>query len=253
MPPSKNSRTAPVSSPKSSPDPVTRLFPKLLLPLCLLLLPVASAQEKKIPQVLFLGDSIHQTIVQAAAKELGGQVSIHYPSGIVAADSGSAIAQVDALLGKTQWDIIYFNFGIGDLFYKDPSTREIRIMSKHGGGVRVSTPAQYEKQLDTLVQRLKKTNAKIIWGSTTPMVTVHFFNSYQGNIFDENSEREYNDIAARVMAKHQVPVLDLHAHVMAQFKPDEKHPPYTQYAKEMEKRGTPLHSPIVEALKSNYK
>jgi hypothetical protein len=60
----------------------------------------------------------------------------------VASDSGTALAQIDALIGKAQWDIIYFNFGIGDLFYKDPSTREIRIMSKHGGGVRVSTPAQ---------------------------------------------------------------------------------------------------------------
>lgn len=227
---------------------MSRLLSRLLLPLCLLLLPAASAQEKKIPQVLFLGDPIHQAIVQAAAKELGGQVSVHYPPGIVAADSGTALAQIEPLLGKTQWDIIYFNFGIGDLFYKDPSTREIRLMSKHGGGVRVSTPAQYEKQLDALVQQLKATNAKIIWGSTTPMANVHFFNSYQGNIFDENAEREYNAIAARVMAKHQVPVVDLHAHVMVQFKPDEKHPPYTQYAKEMEKRGAPLHAPLVEAL-----
>lgn len=248
MPPSKNSPTAPANSPKSSPKPVTRLFLKLLLPLCLLLLPTASAQEKKTPEVLFLGDSIHQAVVQAAAKELGGQMSVHYPSGVVAPDSGTALAQIEALISKTQWDIIYFNYGIGDLFYKDPSTREIRIMSKHGGGVRVSTPAQYEKQLDGIVQRLKATNAKLIWGSTTPMVTVHFFNSYQGNIFDENAEQEYNTVAARVMAKHKVPVLDLHAHVMGQFKPDEKHPPYTQYAKEMEKRGAPLHAPLVRAL-----
>ena len=93
------------------------------------------------------------------------------------------------------------------------------------------------KTLDALVQRLKTTKAKLIWGSTTPMVTVHFFPSYQGNLFDVDAEKEYNAIAARVMAKHNVPVLDLHGHVMAQFKPDEKHPPYTQYAKEMEKRG----------------
>lgn len=246
----KNSPTAPASSPKSSPESVTRLFPKSLLQLCLMLLPAAPAQEKKIPQVLFLGDSIHQTIVQAAAKELGGRASIHYPSGIVASDSGTALAQIDALLGKTPWDIIYFNFGIGDLFYKDPSTREIRIMSKHGGGVRVSTPAQYETNLDALVQRLKATRAKLLWGSTTPMANVHFFNSYQGNIFDENAERQYNAIAARVMAKHKVPVLDLHGHVMAQFKPGDKHPPYTQYTKEMETRGHPLHAPLVKGLVS---
>lgn len=223
------------------------MFQKLLISACLLFSPAAPAAEEKIPQVLFLGDQVHRAIVQAAAKELEGKVRIHYPQGD-ASNSGTALAQIEALLGKTQWDVIYFNFGIGDLFYKDPSTREIRIMSKHGGGVRVSTPAQYEQNLDALVQQLKATNTILIWGSTTPMANVHFFNSYQGNIFDENAEREYNAIAARVMAKHKVPVVDLHAHVMAQFKPDEKHPPYTQYAKEMEKRGAQLHAPLAEAL-----
>jgi hypothetical protein len=220
---------------------------KLLLPFCLVLFPVASAQEK-VPQVLFLGDQVHNTIVQAAAKELGGKVRIHYPQGGSVNDSGSALAQIDQLLGATPWDIIYFNFGIGELFYKDPSTREIRIMAKDGGGVRVSTPEQYEKQLDALVLRLKTTNATLIWGNTTPMANVHFFSSYQGNLFDANSEKEYNTIAARVMAKHKVPVVDLHGHVMAQFKPEDKHPPYTQYAKEMEKRGHPLHAPLVRAF-----
>lgn len=209
--------------------------------LCLLL-PVALAQEK-VPQVLFLGDQVHGAIVQAAAKELGGKVRIQFPPVGSANDSGTALAKIDSLLGETKWDIIYFNFGIGDLFYKDPATREIRIMAKDAGGVRVSTPEQYEKQLDALVQRLKTTNARLIWGSTTPMAKAN-------NLFDANSEIEYNTIAARVMAKHKVPVLDLHAHIMGQFKPAEKHPSYTQYAQEMAKRGHPLHAPIVRALQS---
>ena len=222
------------------------LLHKFLLTLCLLF-PVALAQEN-VPKVLFLGDQVHGAIVQAAAKELGGKVSIHYPQSGSVNDSGTALARIDSLLGATPWDMIYFNFGIGDLFYKDPSTRELRIMSKDGGGVRVSTPEQYEKKLDALVLRLKTTKAKLVWGNTTPMINVHFFNSYQGNLFDANAEQDYNAIAARVMAKHKVPVVDLHGHVMAQFKPDEKHPPYTQYAKEMVKRGKPLHAPLVRSL-----
>lgn len=228
-----------------------RLLYIFLIPVSLLLLPVAQAQEKKIPQVLFLGDSIHQTIVQAAANELGKEVSIHYPPSGSINDSNAALAKIDSLLGETQWDIIYFNFGIGELFYKDPSTSEIRIMSKESGGVRVSTPVQYEKQLDALVQRLKTTKAKLIWGNTTPMVTVHFFDSFQGKIFDSNAEMEYNTIAAKVMAKHKVPIVDLHGHVMAQFKPDEKHPGYNGYAGVMAKKGHPLHAPLVQAIKAN--
>lgn len=215
------------------------LFHGGLIALCLLI-PCALAQEK-VPQVLFLGDQVHGTIVQAAAKELGGKVRIHFPPVGSANDSSTALAKIDSLLGETKWDIIYFNFGIGDLFYKDPATREIRIMTKDAGGVRVSTPAQYEKNLELLVQKLKTTNAKLIWGSTTPMVKAN-------NLFDANSEIEYNTIAASVMAKHKVPVLDLHGHVMAQFKAEDKHPPYAQYAKELEKRGHPLHAPVVRAL-----
>ena len=224
---------------------------QLLVSACLLLSPLAVAQEKAPPQVLFLGDQVHGAIVQAAAKELGDQVRVHYPPGGSVHDSGTALAQIDRLLGDKPWDIIYFNFGIGELFYKDPATREIRIMSKDGGGVRVSTPAQYEERLDALVQRLKVSGARLIWGSTTPMATVHFFPSYQGNLFDVGAEQEYNVIAARVMAKHKVPVVDLHGHVMAQFKAEETHPPYTQYTKEMVKRGHPLHAPLVKALQTS--
>jgi hypothetical protein len=222
------------------------LKPMRLLLFFLLLSP-ASAQEQKIHQVLFLGDPVHQTIVQAAAKELTGKFAIHYPP-VAANDSGTALARIDELIGDKPWDIIYFNFGIGDLFYKDPATREIRIMSKDGGGVRVSTPAQYEKNLDTLVQRLKSTKAKLIWGATTPMSVVHSFPSYRGNLFDANAEVEYNAIAARIMIKHKVPVLDHHTFIMAQFKPEDKHPPYDKYAGEMEKRGHPLHVPLVDVL-----
>ncbi len=219
-----------------------RLVKFLLLPLSLLFITAASAQEKKIPQVLFLGDPVQQSIVQAAAKELTGKVNLHYPPPGSANDSGAALARIDKLLGDKPWDIIYFNFGIGDLFYKDPATKEIRIMNKDAGGVRVSTPAEYEKNLDAIAKRLTATKAKLIWGSTTPLVN--------GSFLDGDSEKEYNAIAARVMAKHRVPVLDLHAHVMAQFKPKDKHPPYTQYAKELDKRGTSLHAPVVKALLS---
>jgi acyl-CoA thioesterase-1 len=214
----------------------------LLLPLCLLLFTAASAQEKKIPQVLFLGDPVQQAIVQAAAKELTGKVNLHFPPPGSANDTGTALARIDQLLGDKPWDIIYFNFGIGDLFYKDPATKEIRIMNKDAGGVRVSTPAKYEKNLDAIVQRLTASKAKLIWGSTTPL--------NNGNLFDGDSEKEYNAIAARVMARHKVPVLDLHAHVMALIKPGEKQPPHDKYAAEMQKRGHQIHPPLVKAILS---
>ena len=214
----------------------------LLLLLFLSLTGAASGQEKKIPQVLFLGDPVQQSIVQAAAKELTGKANFHYPPPGSANDSGTALARIDDLLGDKPWDIIYFNFGIGDLFYKDPASKEIRIMNKDAGGVRISTPAQYEQNLEAIVKRLTASKAKLIWGSTTPL--------NNGNLFDGASEKEYNSIAARVMARHKVPVLDLHAHVMALFKPGEKQPPHDKYAAEMQKRGHQIHPPLVKAILS---
>ncbi len=214
----------------------------LLFSLTLLLSPAATAQDKKILQVLFLGDPVQQGIVQAAAKELTGKANFQYPPPGSANDSGSALARIDQLLGDKPYDIIYFNFGIGDLFYKDPASKEIRIMNKDAGGVRVSSPDQYEKNLDAIVQHLTGSKAKLIWGSTTPL--------NNGHLFDGDSEKEYNAIAARVMAKFKVPVLDLHAYAMAKFKSDEKQPPPDKYAAEMQKRGHPLHPPLVKAILS---
>ncbi len=228
---------------------MSQTFKNLIFTLCCLLFPIATAQEKKIPQILYLGDSVHQSIVQAAAKELDKEVSIQYPKIGTTNDSGAALTNIDSILGTTAWDIIYFNFGIGDLFYKDPTTKEIRAMSKDAGGVHVSTPEQYEKNLNALVKRLKTTKAKLIWGNTTPMISLAAFQADHENLFDAHAEKDYNSIAARVMAKNKIPVLDLHRHVMAQFKPEDKHPHYAQYAGEMTKRGQPLHSPLVKALR----
>ncbi|MFZ9936911.1 MAG: SGNH/GDSL hydrolase family protein [Luteolibacter sp.] len=219
-------------------------FKILLLPLGLLLTAGASAQEKNIPRVLFLGDPTQQPIIQAAKKELAGKADVHSPPSGNANDSGTALAHIDKLLGDKPWDIIYFSYGIGDLFHKDPATKDIRIMNKDAGGVRVSTPEQYEKNLDALVQRLKATKAKLIWASTIPL------NGGHDSLFERDSEIEYNAIAARVMARHQVPVIDLHAHIIAAFKTvrDAKRPYYTQYFRSMEQRGTPAHALVVTAI-----
>lgn len=224
-----------------------RILPFLAF-ILLAVLPVANAAEKKVPRILFLGDPVQQRVVNAAAKELKGKASIASPKATPAYDSGSALARLDELLGGEEWDLVYFNFGVGELFHKDPATREIRVMSKDAGGVPVSTPEQYGKNLEELVKRLRASGAKLLWGSTTPLVTVNFFASFEGNLFEAGSEVERNAVAAQVMKRHQVPVVDLHTYVMASFEKDEKHPAYSKYDEAMAKKGKPLHAPLVEAI-----
>jgi hypothetical protein len=51
-----------------------------------------------------------------------------------------------------------------------PNIMDIMETSIDICGVKFSTPAQYEKKLDAIVRRLTASNAKLIWGSTTPLV-----------------------------------------------------------------------------------
>jgi hypothetical protein len=114
--------------------------------------------------------------------------------------------------------------------------------------VPVSTPEQYAVNLDQLARRLADSGARLLWGSTTPLVTIDFFPSYKENLFEANSELEYNEIAAAVMKRQGIPVVDLHAYIMEQFEEDEKHPGYSKYNAAMEKKGHPLHAPLVRAI-----
>ncbi len=113
-------------------------------------------------------------------------------------------------------------------------------MNKDAGGKPTSLE-EYTKNLDQIVLRLKKTQAKLVWGNTMPMIVVDSFPTLTGRLFEVNSELEYNRKSAEVMQRHQVPIIDLHAHVMSQFQKDDKHPPYTGYSKVMKEKGKPFH------------
>ena len=171
-----------------------------------LALPTTSTAEE-LPRVLLLGDSAYGGVSGAVGKELkGGAVVVTKHPG----DTSSALADLDDLLGKDDWAVIHFNFGLADLHYKDPRTKAVRAMSKSAGGVRVTSPERYEKNLRELTRRLKATGAKLVWASTTPI------EGGSDDLFDAGSEVEYNAVAVRVMKEFGVPVNDLHGFVREQ-------------------------------------
>ena len=57
---------------------------------------------------------------------------------------------------RRKWDVIHFNFGIHDLKFMPDGKRQVE-------------PDDYEKNLRTLVAKLKATGAKLIWATTTPI------------------------------------------------------------------------------------
>ena len=204
-----------------------------------------TAADTPTRQVLFLGDLLQQQIMQAAQKELKGQVSIHFPREPVADHSGAALNHFEKLIGDKRWDLIYFNFGMGDLTYRDPRTKAIRKMGKDVGGVRVAPPEQYAQNIDELATKLQATGAKIIWGSTTPLSNL----GYSYRLLDPNSEIPYNEIAASIMSKHSIPIVDLHAFVTDQLANEKKPPKYTDLVKHFSKKDKPLHQPLVATIR----
>ena len=153
----------------------------------------AVVDEPGLPRVLLIGDSIsigYTLPVRAAFK---GKANVHRPPGNCSS-TGYSLTKIDEWLGQGKWDVIHFNFGLHDA--KLPPE-----------GVRHAAPADYEKNLRQLVQRMKATGAKLIWATTTPVPK-------GGNLAPNRRFGDiatYNAIAARVMAENGVAINDLNA------------------------------------------
>jgi hypothetical protein len=148
-----------------------------------------------LPRVLLIGDSISIGYTLPVRAALKGKANVHRPPGNCSS-TGYSLTKIDEWLGTGKWDVIHFNFGLHDA--KLPPE-----------GVRHAAPADYEKNLRQLVQRMKATGAKLIWATTTPV-------PMGGNLAPNRRFGDiatYNAIAARVMAENGVATDDLNAAV----------------------------------------
>ena len=162
--------------------------------------PMAPIKEMPgLPRVLLIGDSISIGYTLPTRALLKGKVNLHR----IPTNGGPTIKgleQIDTWLGQKKWDVIHFNWGLHDLKYMGPNGEN--LFPKENGG-KVQVPIQeYEKNLERLVIRMKKTNAKLIWRNTTP-VPPGSKGRYVGDSI------KYNAAAARVMIRHGIPTHDL--------------------------------------------
>lgn len=158
--------------------------------------------DAELPRVLIIGDSISLGYTPHVKQMLKGKADVIHNKGN-AQHTGTGLKKIDDWIGKTDWDVIHFNWGLWDLCYRNPKSKVQGNRDKVNGTI--TTPIeQYEKNLDKLVARLKQTNAKLIWASTTLIPEEE-----AGRIVGD--DRKYNEAAARVMKKHNVAVNDLHA------------------------------------------
>lgn len=134
-----------------------------------------------LPRVLLIGDSVSRGYTQDVRKALDGKANVHRaPENC--GPTANGIKKIDAWLGESKWDVIHFNFGIHD---------------------RGTPLSDYTQRLEQLVDRMKKTGAKLVWASTTPIPDDAAKNQKAESIV------ERNNAAASIMQKHNVAIDDL--------------------------------------------
>ena len=145
-----------------------------------------------LPRVLLIGDSISIGYTLPTRELLKGKANVHrIPTNGGPTKNGTA--NIEKWLGTGKWDVIHFNWGIHDLKFMPDGKRQVEA-------------EDYERNLRTLVARMKGTGAKLIWATTTPIP--------DGEL---NPPRkfgrvpEYNAIAEKVMKENGVAIDDLNA------------------------------------------
>lgn len=144
-----------------------------------------------LPRVLLIGDSISIGYTEPVRAELTNKANLHrIPENGAATIVG--VKNLENWLSSSKWDVIHFNFGLHDLRLDD---------GKH----QVPLP-DYETNLRTIVQRLQKTGARLIWATTTPVPDAEVKPPRR------NSDViAYNAAAAKIMTDAGIPIDDLYA------------------------------------------
>ena len=137
--------------------------------------------DPKLPRVLLIGDSVSRGYTQAVRKALAGKVNVHRAPANCG-PTATGLKNIEVWLGDGKWDLIHFNFGIHDR----------------------NTPiADYQQRLEQLIERLKKTGAKLVWASSTPCPDT------KNGQYKSAPILERNTAAAEVMKKHGLVIDDL--------------------------------------------
>ncbi len=156
-------------------------------------------EDPKLPRVLLIGDSISIGYTPETRQLLKGKANVlRIPTNGGATTKGTA--SIDPWLGSGKWDVIHFNWGLHDI-------KRMKDGRMHDAGEMQVSPDQYEKNLNTLVERLKRTGARLIWASTTPVPE-----GATGRI--KGDDVKANTIAEKVMKQQGVVINDLYAAVL---------------------------------------
>jgi acyl-CoA thioesterase-1 len=162
--------------------------------------------DPALPRVLLIGDSISIGYTLPTREKLKGKANVHRPPTNCSATL-QGLQSLDKWLGDPntpagKWDVIHFNWGLHDLKHHDGKGTIVDVDK----GPQQVLVADYEKNLHTLVKRLKATGATLIFATTTPVPE-----GAKGRVPADVAR--YNEAALRVMKEEGVAVDDLNAFI----------------------------------------
>ena len=161
---------------------------------------ILSTEEK--PKILIIGDSISIGYTPFVQEKFGeSAIVVHNPGN--AQHTGTGLDKIEEWIGEEDWDIIQFNWGLWDLCYRHPDSKEYGNRDKINGTLTYSLE-EYQANLDALVTKIQKlSDAKLIFVSTT------YVPENEAGRFKKDPKK-YNQVAKKVMKEHGVLINNLY-------------------------------------------
>jgi acyl-CoA thioesterase-1 len=195
--------------------------------------------DQNLKNVLIIGDSISIGYTKPTAKLLEGKFNVFHNPGNAQGTTHS-LTQIDNWLKFKKWDIIHFNWGLHDL-------KHVKVAGTSNNSNDFNDPQQadietYEKNLKQLVSKLKQSNAKLIFATTTP---------YPDGVRPARKPSDaynYNQVGLNIMKQHKIAVNDLYTLISPNLKKYQK-PVNVHFKPE----GSALLAEAVAGMISKYK
>ncbi len=154
-----------------------------------------ATDDPKLPRVLVIGDSISMNYHESAKAALAGVANYHRNEGNCFS-TAHGVLNMELWLGNyhekgLQWDVIQFNHGLHDL-------KQVYDAASESFGEYAVPIEEYKANLEKEIAIMKRTGARLIWCSTTPVP-----NSNKGTYARrKGASAVFNQAAMEVMRKH---------------------------------------------------
>ena len=156
-------------------------------------------------KLLLIGDSIRRSYQPLVACKLAEKCEIiGVDMDISCKDTRKTLELFEDVIANSNATIIHWNNGLHDIKKKCEDDRQCAVSID-----------EYESNLEELFARLNQiAPGKIIWARTTPVIEQRH-NTIKSFYRSNRDIDAYNKVADAIMKRHNVPINDLHAVIVA--------------------------------------